>query len=127
MRIRQIAAAGTAAAALMLGAALPASANSHVSVAAAQAKAKAAKKVEVFQDANFRNRRTHFTKNQPNLKDVGWNDTISSAINQGRRTVTFYTDAYYHGASLSLAPGGKIAHFGDHKHMSDATSSIKFR
>ncbi|WP_328385909.1 peptidase inhibitor family I36 protein [Streptomyces sp. NBC_00400] len=123
MRIRYIAAAGAATAALTLGAALPASADAHADGAAAKRRVT---KVQVFQDANYRNRNTTFTENMRNLKVDGWNDTISSAINKGNRTVTFYQHARYEGARFSLKPGEREPHFGDHDHMSDATSSIKF-
>ncbi|WP_044366948.1 peptidase inhibitor family I36 protein [Streptomyces natalensis] len=105
MRIRLIAAAGAAAAALSLGAALPAFANSHASVAAPLAKGA---KVKVFQDAKYKNRNTTFTENMWNLKHDGWNDTISSAINEGKRAVTFSSEPYFHGAHFSLAPGYRL-------------------
>ncbi|WP_328677408.1 beta/gamma crystallin family protein [Streptomyces sp. NBC_00322] len=123
MRIRLIAAAGAAAAALSLGAALPAFANTHAGVAAPQAKGA---KVKVFQDANYKNRNTTFTENMRDLKKNGWDNTISSAINQGKRTVTFYSAPNFRGAHFSLAPGEGRAHFGAINGMSDATSSIKF-
>ncbi|SOE15259.1 Peptidase inhibitor family I36 [Streptomyces sp. 2323.1] len=123
MRIRHIVAAGTAAAALTLGAALPASADAHADVAATKGRVT---KVKVYQDANFENRNTTFTHNMKNLKHDGWNDTISSAENLGNRTVTFYSDAGYTGASLTLKPHHKEAHFGHHSGMSDATSSVEF-
>ncbi|QTZ94365.1 peptidase inhibitor family I36 protein [Streptomyces auratus] len=125
MRIRHLVAAAAAATALSLGAALPAFADSHASVAADQAAA-AKRKVRVFQDAKYKNRNTTFTENMRNLKKDGWNDTISSAKNEGNRTVTFYQHKNYEGARFSLAPGEKEPHFGDHAGMSDATSSIKF-
>ena len=132
MRIRRIAAAGAAAAALSLGVALPAFAHGHTpafahghtGVAAPLAKGA---KVWVYQDANFQNRRTTFTENMWNLKKDGWDNTISSAKNVGKRCVTFYSDPYFHGVRLTLAPGDSEAHFGNHKGMSDATSSVKFR
>ncbi|MGA5267120.1 peptidase inhibitor family I36 protein [Streptomyces lydicamycinicus] len=138
MRIRHIAIAGTAAAALTLGAALPAFAGdtqppakpSHTAAAhdTSDLRALAAKrKVQVFQDASYENRRTTFTENMRNLKKDGWNDTISSAINQGKCPVTFYQHKAYVGAGFSLTKGEREPHFGDHPHMSDATSSIKFR
>ncbi|MGW3008013.1 peptidase inhibitor family I36 protein [Streptomyces sp. NPDC001219] len=137
MRIRHIAIAGTAAAALTLGVALPAfagdtqpSAGRSHTVAAQDASDAAAfrakKKVKVWQDASFRNRNTTFTHNMRNLAHDGWNDTISSAKNQGNRKVTFHQKAKYMGASFSLAPGRSEAHFGDHYNMHDATSSISF-
>ncbi|MFI9076104.1 peptidase inhibitor family I36 protein [Streptomyces sioyaensis] len=125
MRIRHLVAAGAAATALSLGAALPAVADGHASVAADQAAA-AKRKVQVFQDAKYKNRNTTFTENMRNLQKDGWNDTISSAKNEGHRTVTFYQHKNYEGARFSLAPGEKEPHFGDHSGMSDATSSIKF-
>lgn len=125
MRIRHIVAAGAAAAALSLGAALPAFADDHAPVVADQAFA-AKRKVKVYQDAEFKNRNTTFTHNMRNLKHDGWNDTISSAKNLGNRTVTFYQNAGYMGASFSLKPHHKEAHFGHHSGMSDATSSIEF-
>ncbi|WP_405412341.1 beta/gamma crystallin-related protein [Streptomyces decoyicus] len=138
MRIRHIAAAGAATAALTLGVALPASASdaqpsagrSHAVAAhdVSDLGALAAKrKVKVYQDAKYKNRNTTFTENMRNLKHDGWNDTISSAQNQGKCTVVFYQHSNYHGAKFSLAKGEKEPHFGDHPHMSDATSSIKFR
>ncbi|WP_432142525.1 peptidase inhibitor family I36 protein [Streptomyces sp. bgisy084] len=138
MRIRHIAAASTAAAALTLGVALPAFAGdtqtpaeqSHTVAAhdTSDLGALAAKrKVKVYQDAKYKNRNTTFTENMRNLKKDGWNDTISSAINQGKCTVTFYQHKAYEGARFSLAKGEREPHFGDHPHMSDATSSIKFR
>ncbi|MFJ3952092.1 peptidase inhibitor family I36 protein [Streptomyces sp. Je 1-4] len=123
MRIRLIAAAGATAAALTLGIALPAAADGHADVAAAK---RAVKKVKVYQDANFKNRNTTFTENMRNLKKDGWNDTISSAKNLGNRRVTFYQHKNYTGASFSLKPHHKEAHFGHHAGMSDATSSIEF-
>ncbi|MGG7575766.1 peptidase inhibitor family I36 protein [Streptomyces sirii] len=122
MRIRHIAAAGTAVTALTLGVALPAAADSHAGVAANGR----VTKVKVWQDAKFENRNTTFTHNVKNLKHEGWNDTISSAKNKGNRTVTFYQHSNYHGAKFSLAKGESEPHFGDHPRMSDATSSIKF-
>ncbi|MEU9482398.1 peptidase inhibitor family I36 protein [Streptomyces decoyicus] len=138
MRIRHIAAAGAAAAALTLGAALPAfagdtqpSAGRSHTVAAHDASdlgALAAKrKVKVYQDAKYKNRNTTFTENMWNLKHDGWNDTISSAKNLGKCTVTFYQHSKFHGAKFSLAKGESEPHFGDHPGMSDATSSVKFR
>ncbi|MGW2026957.1 peptidase inhibitor family I36 protein [Streptomyces decoyicus] len=123
MRIRLIAAAGATAAALTLGSALPATADGHADVAAAK---RVVKKVKVYQDANFSNRNTTFTENMRNLKKDGWNDTISSAENLGNRTVTFYQHKNYTGASLTLKPHHKEAHFGHHANMSDATSSVEF-
>ncbi|MEU4497520.1 beta/gamma crystallin-related protein [Streptomyces sp. NPDC023998] len=122
MRIHLIAAAGAAAAALSLGAALPAFANTHAGVAAPQAKGA---KVQVFQDAKYKNRSTTFTQDMPDLKKVGWDNTISSAKNQGKRTVSFYSNAHFSGAQLTLAPGQWVAHFGYTRGMSDAASSIK--
>ncbi|MFG2287567.1 peptidase inhibitor family I36 protein [Streptomyces sp. NPDC048595] len=122
MRIRHIAAAGVAVTALTLGAALPAAADSHATVADAQ---RVVKKVKVYQDASYKNRRTTFTHNVKNLKHEGWNDTISSARNLGNRTVTFYQHAGYTGARFSLKPHESEPHFGD-VGMSDSTSSIKF-
>ncbi|MGY5130327.1 peptidase inhibitor family I36 protein [Streptomyces nigrescens] len=125
MRIRHIASAGAAAAALTLGVTLPAFADGHASVAADQAAA-AKRKVLVFQDAKYKNRSTTFTKSIPKLSKYGWNDTISSAKNKGNRTVKFYQHKNYVGARFSLTKGEKEPHFGDHAGMSDATSSIKF-
>lgn len=126
MRMRHIVAAGAAATALSLGAALPALADGHASVAADQAVA-AKRKVQVYQDAKYKNRNTTFTENMRNLKKDGWNDTISSAKNKGNRTVTFFQHKNYEGARFSLTPGENEPHFGDHPGMSDATSSVKFR
>ncbi|WP_432141216.1 peptidase inhibitor family I36 protein [Streptomyces sp. bgisy084] len=123
MRIRHVAAASAAAAALMLGLALPASADGHADAAPAK---RVAKKVIVYQDPKFKNRRATFTHNMRNLKDVGWNNTISSAKNVGNRTVTFYQNAGYTGAHFSLGPHEKEPHFGDLAGMDNATSSIKF-
>ncbi|TXC94644.1 peptidase inhibitor family I36 protein [Streptomyces sp. ISID311] len=125
MRIRHLVTAGAAATVLSLGAALPAFADGHASVAADQAAA-AKRKVQIFQDAEYKNRNTTFTHNMKNLKHDGWNDTISSAKNLGNRTVTFYSDAGYTGASFALKPHHKEAHFGHHSGMSDATSSVEF-
>jgi hypothetical protein len=125
--MRHIVAAGAAAAALSLGAALPAFADDHAPVVAADQSAAAKRKVKVYQDAKYKNRNTTFTENMRNLKKDGWNDTISSAKNLGNRTVTFYQHKNYEGAKFSLAPGEKEPHFGDHAGMSDATSSVKFR
>ncbi|MGW1375189.1 peptidase inhibitor family I36 protein [Streptomyces sp. NPDC002446] len=125
MRIRNIVAAGTAAAALSLGVALPAFADSHATVAAPQAAAPR-QKVVVYQDANFSNRSTTFTKDVAKLSKYGWNDTISSARNKGQRKVTFYQHKNHMGSSFYLERGQSEAHFGDHHNMSDATSSIKF-
>ncbi|MCF3144015.1 peptidase inhibitor family I36 protein [Streptomyces platensis] len=124
MRMRLLAVAGATASALTLGIALPAAADGHADVAAAK---RVVKKVKVWQDAEYTNRNTTFTHNKRNLKNDGWNDTISSAKNLGNRTVTFFQHKNYEGARFSLAPGEKEPHFGDHSHMSDATSSIKFR
>lgn len=123
MRIRVIAAVGTAAAALSLGAALPAFAHGHTDVAAPLAKGD---QVKVFQDANYKNRNTTFTEDMWDLEKDGWNDTISSAINQGKRKVTFYTGVHFTGARFSLAPGEREPHFGDISNMSDNTTSVKF-
>ncbi|MET8021560.1 peptidase inhibitor family I36 protein [Streptomyces decoyicus] len=138
MRIRHIAVAGAAAAALTLGVALPAfagdtqpSAGRSHAVAAHDASdlgALAAKrKVKVYQDAKYKNRNTTFTHNMRNLKHDGWNDTISSAKNLGKCTVTFFQHKNHEGARFSLTKGEREPHFGAHSHMSDATSSIKFR
>ncbi|CAL9311033.1 peptidase inhibitor family I36 protein [Streptomyces sp. SudanB25_2051] len=120
----------TAGAAPSQGSALPAVAEAKADAAAAKADAAAAKarvtKVQVFQDAKYKNRNTTFTKNVKNLKDVGWNDTISSAKNKGNRAVTFYQHANYKGARFTLLPGESEPHFGDHSGMHDSTSSIKF-
>ncbi|WP_260635328.1 peptidase inhibitor family I36 protein [Streptomyces angustmyceticus] len=138
MRMRHIVAVGAAATALSLGAALPAfagdaqpSAERSRTAAAHDASdlgALAAKrKVKIYQDAKYKRRNTIFTENMRNLKKDGWNDTISSAKNLGTCTVTFYQHKNYEGARFSLAKGEKEPHFGDHPHMSDATSSVKFR
>jgi hypothetical protein len=137
MRIRLIAAAGAAATALALGAALPASANnaqpsagrSHAVAAhhtAGLGALAAKRKVKVYQDANFRNRNTTFTENMRNLKKDGWNDTISSAKNQGKCTVKLFQHAKYQGARLTLARGEVEAHTSHTSGMHDSTSSIKF-
>ncbi|MFE1171896.1 peptidase inhibitor family I36 protein [Streptomyces sp. NPDC058773] len=128
---------GAAVAALTLGVALPASAieaqpsaaPSHAVVAHHTADLgdfAAKRKVKVYQDGGYKNRNTTFTENMRNLKKDGWNDTISSAKNQGKRTVTFYQHAGYTGARFSLAPGESEPHFGD-VGMGDKTSSVKFR
>ncbi|MCL7491518.1 MULTISPECIES: peptidase inhibitor family I36 protein [Streptomyces] len=137
MRIRHIAAAGAVAAALTLGVTLPASAGDaqpsagRSPVVAAHHAADlgalmAKRKVKVYQDANYRNRNTTFTEDMWDLRKDGWNDTISSAINQGHRTVTFYSGVKGHGASFSLAPGDREAHFGN-RGMPDTTTSVMFR
>lgn len=133
MRIRHIAVAGTAAAALTLGAALPAFAGDAEPSPAVAAHhtadlgaLMASKKVKVFQDADYKNRNTTFTEDMWDLSKDGWNDTISSAINQGQRTVTFYSGVKGHGASFSLAPGDREAHFGN-RGMPDTTTSVMFR
>ncbi|CAL9568912.1 peptidase inhibitor family I36 protein [Streptomyces sp. NPDC101145] len=113
----------TAGAAPSQGSALPAVAEAKADTAAAKARVT---KVQVFQDAKYKNRNTTFTKNVKNLKDVGWNDTISSAKNKGNRAVTFYQHANYKGARFTLLPGESEPHFGDHSGMHDSTSSIKF-
>ncbi|MEV6568915.1 peptidase inhibitor family I36 protein [Streptomyces kronopolitis] len=137
MRMRHIAAAGIATAALTLGAALPASASdaqpsagrSHAVTAhhtAGFGALVAAKEVQVFQDASYQNRRTTFTEDMWDLSKDGWNDTISSAKNLGTRTVTFYSGVKGTGAHFSLAGGDWEAHFGN-RGMSDTTTSIMFR
>ncbi|MGW8556624.1 peptidase inhibitor family I36 protein [Streptomyces tubercidicus] len=139
MRIRHMAAAGTAAAALTLGVALPASAGNaqqsagrstavaaHPLAADLAAAKRCSKKVQVFQDASYENRRTTFTHNRRDLANDGWDNTISSAINRGNCTVTFYSNASYTGASFSLKKHHKEPHFGDHPGMHDSTSSIEF-
>ncbi|UKY49747.1 peptidase inhibitor family I36 protein [Streptomyces inhibens] len=123
MRIRQIAAVVAAAAVLTLGVALPASADGHADVAAAQGRVT---KVQVFQDAKYKNRNTTFTEDMWDLSKDGWNNTISSAINWGNRTVTFYSGVKGHGAHFSLAPGDREAHFGN-RGMPDTTTSVMFR
>ncbi|REK86166.1 hypothetical protein DY245_34045 [Streptomyces inhibens] len=122
MRIRHIAAAGAAAAALSLGAALPALADSHAGVAPKAA----GPNVKVYVDANYQGASTSTRTSLPRLSPYGWNDKISSAKNLGNRTVTFYQHTYYRGAHFSLAPGDREAHFG-HRGLPDSTSSIKFR
>ncbi|MFJ9468245.1 hypothetical protein [Streptomyces caniferus] len=137
MRIRLIAAAGAAATALALGAALPASASdaqppagrSHAVTAhhtAGLGALMASKKVKVFQDANYKNRRTTFTESMWDLRKDGWDNTISSAKNLGHRTVTFASGTKGHGASFSLAPGDREAHFGN-RGLPDTTTSVMFR
>ncbi|MEU6963795.1 peptidase inhibitor family I36 protein [Streptomyces chrestomyceticus] len=129
MRIRQITAAGAAATALMLGAALPAfaaDAQPTARPAAAEApalKAKPKQKVHVWEDAKYKGKDKYFTKNAPHLG--GWNDTISSAKNLGKRTVSFYITAKYQGAHIALAEGQSEAHFGN-RGVGDIVSSIKF-
>ncbi|MEU8679941.1 hypothetical protein [Streptomyces sp. NPDC048611] len=137
MRIRHIAIAGTAAAALTLGVALPAFAGdtqpsverSHTVSAqdASDFGALAAKrKVKVWQDAKYKNRNTTFTESMWDLRKDGWDNTISSAKNLGNRTVTFAAGVKGHGAKFSLAPGDKEAHFG-HRGLPDTTTSVMFR
>ncbi|MFI1161734.1 peptidase inhibitor family I36 protein [Streptomyces sioyaensis] len=137
MRIRHMAAAGTAAAALMLGVALPASA-SDAQPSAGRSHAVAAhhttdlgalavkRKVKVWKNAEYDSLNTTFTENMRNLKKDGWNDTISSAKNLGNRGVTFYSDAGYTGAHFYLKAHHDEPHFGSQPGMSDATSSIEF-
>ncbi|MFD8542478.1 peptidase inhibitor family I36 protein [Streptomyces sp. NPDC059649] len=122
MRIRPIAAGLAAAAALSLGAALPAAADSHATVASKAAN----RHVKVYVDAKYKGATTSFHSNRPHLGDEGWGDKISSAKNLGNRTVTFYKHGNYKGAHFSLAPGDREAHFGN-RGLSDAVSSIKFR
>ncbi|MEW1750958.1 peptidase inhibitor family I36 protein [Streptomyces angustmyceticus] len=137
MRIRLIAAVGAAATALTLGAALPASASnaqpsaggSHAVAAhhTADLGALAAKrKVKVYQDAKYDNRRTVFTSNRRDLDNDGWDNTISSAENLGKCKVKLFQHAGYHGARITLERGEREPHFGDHSGMHDSTSSIKF-
>ncbi|TJZ54543.1 hypothetical protein FCH28_15675 [Streptomyces piniterrae] len=109
MRIGHLAATGAAAAALTLGAALPASADGHPDLAAA----KPNPKVKVFERPMFQGRNATFTRNVRNLPPRGW-DGIGSAKNKGNRTVTFYQHANYGGARFSLAPGEAEPHLGDH-------------
>ncbi|GCD39899.1 hypothetical protein OEIGOIKO_07756 [Streptomyces chrestomyceticus JCM 4735] len=125
MRIRQITAAGAAATALMLGAALPAFAADAQPVAAGAPalQAKPKQKVHVWEDAKYKGKDKYFTKNAPHLG--GWNDTISSAKNLGKRTVSFYITAKYQGAHIALAEGQSEAHFGN-RGVGDIVSSIKF-
>ncbi|MFJ9468243.1 beta/gamma crystallin-related protein [Streptomyces caniferus] len=119
MRIRHLAAAGTAAAALTLGAALPASAND--SPAAAGPLKTDRTKVKVFEHPAFQGRYTAFTRKMPNLPAHGW-DHIGSARNAGKRTVIFFSGANYRGAHFSLAPGESEPHF-SHRGM-EAVSLI---
>ncbi|MEV0373255.1 beta/gamma crystallin-related protein [Streptomyces sp. NPDC050636] len=122
MRIGHIAATGAAAAALTLGAALPASADGHPDLAAA----KPNPKVQVFEHPKVLGRYATFTRNVPNLPPRGWN-RIGSAKNKGNRTVTFYRHTNYKGARFPLAPGEKVRDFGDHNGMHDGPGSLRFR
>ncbi|QIK04757.1 hypothetical protein G7Z12_00350 [Streptomyces sp. ID38640] len=137
MRIRHMVAAGAAAAALTLGVALPASAgNAQPSTGRSHAVAAhhtaglgalmASKKVQVFQDANYENRNTIFTSSKWDLRKDGWDNTISSAKNFGKRTVTFASGVKGHGASFSLEGGDREAHFGN-RGLPDTTTSVMFR
>lgn len=113
MRIRHMAAAGAATAALTLGVALPASADNtqpstgrshavaahHVAADLTAAKREITK-VKVYQDASYKNRRTTFTSNRSELDNDGWDNTISSAKSLGNCKVTFYSDAEHTGARL---------------------------
>ncbi|MGW1793645.1 peptidase inhibitor family I36 protein [Streptomyces tubercidicus] len=137
MRIRHIAAAGTAAAALTLGVALPASASdaqpsverSHTVAAhhtAGLGALVASKKVQVFQHAVYEGRNTTFTSSKWDLSKDGWDNTISSAKNLGTRTVTFASDEKGTGAKFSLAGGDREAHFG-YRGLPDTTTSVMFR
>ncbi|AJT65482.1 peptidase inhibitor family I36 protein [Streptomyces chattanoogensis] len=132
MRIRYIAAAG-AAAALALGASVPAFAEGHAGVApraahsvTADHEAFGAKRLVVFwEHGGYKGKQGRTDSNLPKLSKYGWNDTISSAQNRGNRTVTFWQDTVYEGATLRLGPGEKEAHFG-YRHFGDKASSISF-
>ncbi|GFE19531.1 hypothetical protein Sgleb_75780 [Streptomyces glebosus] len=137
MGIRHMAAAGAAAAALTLGVALPASASdtqpsagrSHAASAhrtVSLGALVANKKVRVWEDANYQHANTIFTSSKWDLRKDGWNDTISSAQNLGRRTVTFASGKKGSGASFSLAGGDREAHFGN-RGLPDTTTSVMFR
>ncbi|MGW7367945.1 peptidase inhibitor family I36 protein [Streptomyces sp. NPDC054841] len=102
--------------------ALSAPADSHADVAAAKG---GTTKVQIFQDAEYKNRNTTFTENMRDLSKDGWDNTISSAKNKGNRGVTFYQHAGYHGARFYLPAGQSEPHFGD-VGMHDNTSSVKF-
>ncbi|MEU9117320.1 beta/gamma crystallin-related protein [Streptomyces sp. NPDC048483] len=117
MRISHLATTGAAAAALTLGAALPASADGHPDLAAA----KPNPKVQVFERPMFQGRHAIFTRSVRNLPARGW-DRIGSAKNKGNRTVTFYQHKDYQGARYSLAPGEQQSHLGDH----DDPESLRF-
>ncbi|MFF4950412.1 hypothetical protein [Streptomyces chattanoogensis] len=111
MRIRHIAAAGAAAAALTLGASLPAFADGSQE-AAGTLQARGAK-IEVYEGGGFQGKHTVFTHSMPNLGTHGW-DFIGSARNTGTRTATFYRGTCYEGARFVLAPGRSAADLGSH-------------
>lgn len=104
------------------------------SVSAQAASAQPKQKVFVYIHARYDGARKTIRKNDRNLRDNNFpngkslNDSISSAINKGKRAVTFYADKNYNGrhGRLTLARGDREAHFGN-KGMGDQTSSIKFR
>ncbi len=110
MRIRRLVAAGAAAAALTLGAALPAFADGSQEDAGTPKAGRA--KVELYKRAEFKGGHATFTRSVSNLPAHGW-DYIGSTKNLGKRTVVFYQHSNYGGARFSLAPGEKLAHMGD--------------
>ncbi|MGA4881513.1 beta/gamma crystallin-related protein [Streptomyces lydicamycinicus] len=122
MRLRHLAAAGAAAAALTLTSVPPASADQPVA-AAGPLKADRAK-AKVFEDPKYHGKHTVFTRSVPNLPAHGF-DRIGSAKNIGKRTVTFYQHINYSGAHFSLKPGESEPHFGNHPAM--GPHSLHFR
>lgn len=124
MRIRHIAAAGAAAAALTLGASLPAFADGPQEATGTLKPREA--KVKLYEQPKFKGRYAVFTHSVANLRAQGC-DHSGSAKNPGKRTVIFYQHANYTGARLSLAPGESEPHFGDHAGMGDGPGALHFR
>lgn len=123
MRISHIA-AGAAAAALVLGASLPAFADSSQEAVGTLKPREA--KVKLYEQPNFKGKSVVITHNVANLSVHGL-DYSGSTKNPGKRTVTFYQHAGYTGTHFSLAPGKREAHFGDHAGMNDGPGSLRFR
>ncbi|MFE1171898.1 beta/gamma crystallin-related protein [Streptomyces sp. NPDC058773] len=123
MRMGRIAAAGAAAAVLTLCSALPASAGAAPADSGTPKPGRA--KVTLYQQPDFKGRKTVLTHSVPNLPAAGL-DEIGSARNTGKRTAVFYQHTNYHGARFSLAPGESESHFGD-TGMWDKVGALKFK
>ncbi|WP_433854933.1 peptidase inhibitor family I36 protein [Streptomyces kronopolitis] len=106
MRIGHMVAASTAAAALVLGPALPASADGSRAVAGSVKDSKA--KVVVYEQPLFKGRHATLTRRDRGLGGQGW--CPGSAKNVGRYTALFFTEPNYGGARLDLEPGDRAAH-----------------
>ncbi|RXS85119.1 hypothetical protein EST92_08805 [Streptomyces sp. TM32] len=106
MRLGHIFATSTAAAALVLGAALPASADDSPATAGSVEGSRA--KVVVYEQPLFKGRHTTLTRSDRSLGGQGW--CPGSAKNVGRYTAFFFTGPHYSGARLTLEPGDRVAH-----------------